>query len=255
MQKPTIMVLGTYHMANPGRDVVNVKADDVLTPKRQREIEQLVELLKNFKPTKIAVEVASEKEAELQVKYQNYLNGSYQLGQGEGEQIGFRLAKKMGHNKVYPVDWNKMPPVDIATIDYESFAETSNQKALLEGAYSKGRRDAAKWEETQKTASVIDLLRSGNQDENIREGHKVYFTIAQIGFGDQYIGANWVQCWYGRNLKIFVNLTRITESPDDRILLVIGSGHLRPLQHFNEESGYYIWESPLKYLNKHEIKR
>ena len=38
--KPTLMVLATYHMNNPGRDAVNVKADDVLAPKRQREIEE-----------------------------------------------------------------------------------------------------------------------------------------------------------------------------------------------------------------------
>lgn len=249
MQKPTIMVLGTYHMANPGKDVVNVKADDVLTPKRQREIEQLIELLKEFKPTKIAVEIETERDAELQAKYQSYLDGSYQLGRSEVEQIGFRLAKEMKHRRVYPVNWNKMPPVDLAEIDFESFAEANNQKALLEEEYSKARRGAAKFEEIQKTASVIDLLRSGNQDENIREGLKVYITIARIGLNDQYIGANWVQYWYGRNLKIFVNLTRITESSDDRILLIIGSGHVRPLQHFIEESGYYIWESPLKYIS------
>ena len=33
-----VMVLGSYHFDNPGRDVVNIKADDVRTPKRQREL-------------------------------------------------------------------------------------------------------------------------------------------------------------------------------------------------------------------------
>jgi len=32
------MVLGSYHMHNPGADIVNVAADDVLTEKRQKEI-------------------------------------------------------------------------------------------------------------------------------------------------------------------------------------------------------------------------
>ena len=32
-----VMVLGTYHMGNPGRDLVNVRADDVTAPKRQAE--------------------------------------------------------------------------------------------------------------------------------------------------------------------------------------------------------------------------
>ena len=33
-----ILVLGTYHMANPGRDIFNTQADDVLAAKRQKEI-------------------------------------------------------------------------------------------------------------------------------------------------------------------------------------------------------------------------
>src|SRR2546425_494593 len=51
-----VLVLGTYHMANPGHDIFNMQADDVLAPKRQAEITQLIEVLKRFHPTKIAVE-------------------------------------------------------------------------------------------------------------------------------------------------------------------------------------------------------
>jgi len=49
-----VLVLGVYHMANPGRDIFNMKADDVLAPKRQAEIAQLVEVLRRFLPTKVA---------------------------------------------------------------------------------------------------------------------------------------------------------------------------------------------------------
>ena len=73
------------------------------------------------------------------------------------------------------------------------------------------------------TRSVVEIYGSLNQDEYSRRDHEIYFTIARIGKNDQYIGANWVQYWYGRNLKIFVNLTRITESDDERILLIIGA--------------------------------
>lgn len=251
-QKPTLMILGTHHMANPGKDAVNFKADDVLSLKRQREVEQLVKLLKEFKPTKIAVEVEPEKDAELEERYQNYLNGSYQLGRNEVDQIGFRLAKAMGHRKVYAVDWFNSPPVDQAATDFESFAEANSQKALLEDAYSKARNLVAKGEEVQGKGSLIDLYRFGNQPQNLCEGHRIYFTLARIGKNDQYPGANWVQYWYGRNLKIFVNLTRATGSDDDRILLIIGSGHIWVLQQIVEDSGYYILESPLKYLTEIE---
>ena len=49
--KPTIMILGCTHLANPGIDAFNIKMDDVLSPKRQSEIEQLVTQLKGFRPT------------------------------------------------------------------------------------------------------------------------------------------------------------------------------------------------------------
>src|SRR5687768_9700590 len=48
-----IMILGMYHMANPGLDAVNLDADDVLLPRRQREIQELVNRLAKFRPTKI----------------------------------------------------------------------------------------------------------------------------------------------------------------------------------------------------------
>ena len=55
-QSAEILILGTYHMANPGHDIFNMEADDVLLPKRQKEIAQLIDVLKKFRPTKIAIE-------------------------------------------------------------------------------------------------------------------------------------------------------------------------------------------------------
>ena len=94
--KPTIMILGSSHLANPGRDGSNYKMDDVLAPKRQHEIEQLVKQLKEFNPTKIALEVDFSRNAEINAEYQGYLKGTYQLTRGEGNQIGYRLAKQWG---------------------------------------------------------------------------------------------------------------------------------------------------------------
>ena len=42
-QKPTIMILGSPLLANWGGNVYNTKMDDVLTPKRQAEIQELVD--------------------------------------------------------------------------------------------------------------------------------------------------------------------------------------------------------------------
>ncbi len=93
----------------------------------------------------------------------------------------------------------------------------------------------------------------GNEPEGRQAEHRFYLQMAQVGLKDHYPGANWVgHSWYTRNLKIFVNLTRITESADDRILLIIGGGHVYLVQHFLEASGNYIVESPLQYLKTEE---
>src|ERR1041384_502852 len=49
-KRAEVLVLGVYHMANPGHDIFNMQADDVLAPKRQQEIVELAGVLKKFKP-------------------------------------------------------------------------------------------------------------------------------------------------------------------------------------------------------------
>ena len=72
-KKPTIMILGSTHLANNTLDAFNIKMDDVRAPQRQREIEQLVEQLKEFKPTKIALERDEKMHgAGTQTEYQGY---------------------------------------------------------------------------------------------------------------------------------------------------------------------------------------
>ena len=265
-KKPTIMILGSTHLANDGLDVYNTKMDDVRAPKRQREIEQLVEQLKEFKPTKIALERDEKTHgAGTQTEYQGYLKGTYELKRNEHDQIGFRLAKWMGHPKLYCVDYRldyrKDDPIipfdefDWTLVDYLGFAKAHNLEHLLPPPPNEGKvtqdEKGVTWIEPEKYVSIIDMYIRGNDPEGIRMDHQLYIRwIARVGLGDQYPGANWLShYWYDRNLKIYVNLTRITESADDRILLIIGGGHVYLIQQFLEESGDYIIESPLRYLD------
>ncbi len=247
-KKPTIMILGTTHFAKMD--------DDVLLPKRQREIQQSVEQLKAFNPTKIAFEIDFSKDTEINAEYQGYLKGTYQLIRSEADQIGFRLAKEMGHPKVYCVDYSRRGhPVFGSDIDINTsaFAKKHNQEHLL-GSYP-GDPGKVIVDENGKTwikpeyESIVDTLIRFNQPIWSRENQRAYLHSARVGLDDQYPGANWLtHIWYARNLKIFVNVTRITESADDRILLMVGAGHIFLVQQFLEDSGDYIVESPLKYL-------
>ena len=263
--KATVMILGSTFFTNPRGNVFNTRMDDVLAPKRQREMEQLVTQLKAFSPTKIAVYVDERDDAEINANYQGYLEGTYEPTRSLHDQIGFRLAKQMGHPKLYCVaDWPKHRPIrdkiDDHLMDYATFAETHNQEHLLWSISSSGVKvradvDGTVWVEREGYEPLIDMYIRMNEPESMRADHQSYLRTARIGLKDQYPGANWVaHWWYAHNLKNFVNLTRITESTDDRILMIVGSAHVYLIQQFLEESGDYIVESPLQYLNANEAE-
>jgi hypothetical protein len=110
-----VLVLGVYHMANPGRDIHNMRSDDVLAPKRQAEIGQLVEVLKRFRPTRVAVE-RDAFDSRIAKDYADYVAGSHELSRNEVEQIGFRVARELGHKAVYPVDAGRLVPPEHADL-------------------------------------------------------------------------------------------------------------------------------------------
>ncbi|MCW5958366.1 MAG: hypothetical protein KIT61_17420 [Pyrinomonadaceae bacterium] len=247
--KPTLVILGSYRMANPGRDRARSEVDDVLQPARQREITRLVELLGRFKPTKIAVECSPKYQPKIDSDYQKYLKGEGELKKGEEEQIGFRLAKQMRLAKLYCIDWNDYPPGDFSNYDYDEFSQKDPElKSFLEEITQKLQESVAQNGKILTKLSIVEQYRFLNKPENLDHSHQRYFDFVRIGRGDQYIGANYLSHWYGRNMKILANLIRSTDSLSDRIFVIYGQGHAKLLTQFAEESGFYTVESPLKYL-------
>jgi hypothetical protein len=245
--KPALVILGTYHMGTPGNNIVNGKVDDVTSPERQKQIVELIEKLKKFKPTKIVVECDLEDDAKTQDTYARYLSGSYQLSKNETNQIGFRLAKESGLKKVYCVDWSDF--WDDPSISYEKYAAKDAEfDSFLKGLYGNLKREVEAEHEKLFTMPVVNQLIYLNQPERMEIDHKFYFEIMRIGRGKEYIGANYVAWWYRRNLTILQNIVRLTDSPHDRVLVVYGFGHLKLLTQFAKESDFYNVESPLKYL-------
>ncbi len=245
--KPTLVVLGTYHMGTPGNNVINGKVDDISTPERQKQIVELVEKLKKFKPTKIAVECDVEDDAKTQEIYDKYLSGRYELTKNETNQIGFRLAKNLDHKKVYCVDWGIFP--DDPLYNYGKYAaKDAELDKFLKGVFQKIKERISAESEKLSKLSVTDQLVLLNQPDRIEKDHQDYFDIMRIGRGAEYVGANYLSWWYGRNMKILTNIIRITDSPNDRILIIYGAGHNKLLNQLAKESDFYNVESPLKYL-------
>ena len=104
---PTVLLLGVPHLANRNRDVFNVQFDDMLGPRRQREIGECAERLARFRPTKMALEVVTDRDDALNEDYRGYRAGAGALTADEVHQFGFRIAADLGHERVYAINWNE----------------------------------------------------------------------------------------------------------------------------------------------------
>jgi hypothetical protein len=72
--------------------------------------------------------------------------------------------------------------------------------------------------------------------------------ISRIGKDKEYPGVDLLADWYKRNLKIFSNIRRITESKNDRILVIFGASHAKLLQQFIKDSAGYNLERADNYF-------
>lgn len=247
--KPTFVLLGTYHMGSEGNNVFKSDVDEVTSPKRQKQIAELLEKLKEYKPTKIAIECDVEVNDKFQERYDKYVAGKYELTKNERDQIGFRLAKELEHKKIYCVDWGIFPKDQLYW--YENYAKKDEElNKYLKEIRKVGKKNNDANNKKLRSLSIIDQLLFLNQPNQIEKGHKSYYDIMRIGRGEEYVGANYLSWWYGRNMKILTNIIRITDTPNDRMLIVYGAGHNKLLTQFATESGFYDVESPLKYLQK-----
>lgn len=220
---PQVMVVGTTHFANPGNDRAKTMMDDVLSPKRQAEIEAVVASLARFKPTKIAVEREPAQGERLNASYRAYLGGTYELTRNEIDQIALRLAKRLGHHEVYAID-HKMG------LDFDGamrFAMQNGQQDEVAKFGQTIQRIETYFNKLYASSTIAGILAAHNNDAQADEGIAVYQLLGRIGKDSVYAGADIASDWYKRNMRIYANLLRITR-PDDRVLVLIGSGH-RPL--------------------------
>jgi hypothetical protein len=219
-----VLIIGTYHFDNPGQDLVNPQVPDVLTPAKQAEIAEVMDALARFRPTKIAVEAQPGGAARLDSLYRGVLAGTHPLGRNEIEQLGFRLAHRLKHGRVYPIDEPGEFPIDPVF----AYAERHDAAALhrIRGALS---RVAAEHDSLQRQATVRQILRFENAPARLAWSHGFYLDLARIGSADSLVGADLLAAWYERNVRIFVNLLRLGE-PGDRILVFFGAGHAPTLR-------------------------
>lgn len=236
------MILGTFHMGSTS-DMIEVEKDSMLSTQRQKEIEEVLSYLKKFEPTKIALEVEKKKNGLINEEYTRYLKGDYQLQEDEIDQIGYRLAKELGHQDVYAVDWMEQGARQRGIGEVAEWTK-EHQPALYEEIFE----PFYQLDNTTAGKSVKELLLYHNQPEIIEQTHRSYVNMARIKEAEQYVGMDWLIWWYQRNLILFSNLSDLAVSPDERILFIVGGSHVRIIENFANESGLFECVSVQSYL-------
>jgi hypothetical protein len=221
-KRAQILVLGTYHMASPGKDLFNSKVDDVMADKRQREMTEVIEALKRFRPTKIAIEahVGSGRVAR---EYKNYLEGKYTLTANEIDQLGYRLAKELGHKTIYAVDEDG----DFPFYRVRNYAIANGRKDQFEAGQTVVATRVKEQDAFLASHTILETLEYLNSDADARRAVGEYYTgFMPYGEPYEYAGPDLIASWFQRNLRIYNNVRALVTSPDDRILVIYGNGHL-----------------------------
>ncbi|MCA0969320.1 DUF5694 domain-containing protein [Halobacillus litoralis] len=220
MEKEVILV-GTFHFE---------QHPDIIQ-RKEREIKELVDVFRQYKPDKVALEWERTQEDELNALYQE---SDRDLSIDELQQIGFRLARQLKHKKVFAVNWaGTMTEQDVTDLH----KAVENAERDIQDQLS---RTTERYPEINENQSVYTSYRQLNAPSFIRDVEEMYLSF--IGLhdeSDEAVGLRFLNKWSEREHRIFKHVSEMTDS-GERVLLLIGSDHLWTLRRLFEGSGWNV---------------
>jgi hypothetical protein len=230
-KQPHVMLLGTFHFQDAGLDGYKPRFTiDIRSAERQRELEDVIARLAAWRPTRIAIEARVERQARLDSLFALYPGNGMDTLRNEIYQIGFRLAKRLGLEGVDAVD---------APARYLDSAMSEAEWKRRRDALAKGPLEATDWDARYKllyeaddslktTRTLRETLLHENSPERLLLGHGHYLVgdLLNGPVGDYFGADGFVSAWYNRNIRIYSNVARLARNDDERILLIIGAGHV-----------------------------
>lgn len=259
-EQTRVLLLGTNHLDSP-------RVEGVLSAERQREFEELITRLADWAPDGVCVERSHRHQDHVDDIYCDYETGDRDYAeqttfesprtglddpeatcQSEVVQIGFRLAERLGHDRVHAVDYM----MDMAAhldrdVDGEWLqAQVAAGSEKLPASLAPESHDHV---EVWGDSAVTEFLACHNREQHLRANDRAQFTAAFGGPEERYVGSRLLTGWYERNLKITENLRLVAGETDaDRLLLVVGVGHVHVLRHLLDNVSLLCPVSPLPVL-------
>ena len=228
-----LLILGVCHFAASSDSYQQQVRFDALAPARQREMEELARRLAEFRPTRIAVESLPERQSRLDSLYGAYLEGSYALGANEIYQLGFRLARNLGHQRVHAVDARMRGYTSYD--DLKKSLSAFGQDSLLDfgkDPWGAKYRELFRHDDSAKAARpLLEHLAYLNSERRLLASMGTNLVgLFKAGSDTLPLGPDWITQSFNRDLRIFQNLQRLAQQPGERILLIIGASHVPMLR-------------------------
>jgi len=241
--KPRIALLGTFHFAG-STDMMSLKVNDLKGEKRQAEIEEVVEAIVRYRPTKLMLEYPYGN-GSLDSLYQLYRKGNYELRINERQQIGFQVAKALGHEHIYTADHH----LDLPFNELNQYLQETGQMHVMDSFMAYIKENAIDvMQEAYDRMDLSDFFRFINQDKFDVANKNAYLEyMNHLGDDESPVGINLNTTWWERNFRIMRNID-VQTAPGDRVFVLFGQGHTAILKDYYRERSDIEYVDILEYL-------
>lgn len=209
--KTKVLLLGSFHFDNPGLDVAKFEDADILSPRRQKEIAEVINCLLQQHPDKVFVEVTPSGQRRLDSLYGLYLQGGWLLPSNEIYQLGFRVAGELHHQKVYGVDYQQ------AHFPFDSLVKvmgSEGQFGLLQQFQKTIDSLQKAFNKDLKTMSIKQILIKENSEAADSFNVGGYLDMIRAGGKTNHVGSYLASEWWRRNMVIYENILKRLEGSE-----------------------------------------
>ncbi len=233
-EKNKILTLGTFHFhlvkSQFGVDF------DINNKDKQKELTEIIKQIETYKPTKIFVEWEFSKQSELDELYNLYLKDkTFELikqkyGQNETkyfesevQQLGFKLADKLKHKKLYAFDYILNEPNDTLMVAIQKANQTELMNEIQKDFGEYGQTLITKFQQEKSIKNLLLFFNNKELEDKLNSGYISLFNKA--GNNDDYSGAYFVSERFRRNLYMYSLIQKQIKKTDERILVIVGGQH------------------------------
>ncbi len=238
-----VLLFGTFHFKDAGLDMVKVEDINIMSEENQAYLEGLTTRLASWSPTHVMLEYDPANEETINERYRAYLEGEFELPANEIYQLGFRIAKQAGLERVHSFDHRELHWAAEPLFEYAEAHDAPEMKRMREAIASA----MADEERVRGTLDLAQLLARSNDPERDRMNMDLYLMTNPVGAEDGWSGADATMTWWGRNFRMYAKIQQ-QATPGNRVIAIGGSGHMAILKQLLAIDRRLEAEDPVPYL-------